>query len=133
MKRICAWCNEDLPSSDTDPADETVLEISHGMCETCAAKAESEGKRLTAAVPRRITLADLTVKMREYNRSAAPGSECNAWQDYIADAVELCGCAPWDCDYEDANVPRDFGWYWLSVAEGKSGEYEAATGAHVRF
>ncbi len=133
MKKICSWCKAVLCEA-TDP---TVLEVSHGICQTCSDKLEADGERLTAAVPRRITLGDLTLKLREYNRTVTPaGSDCtcNAWQDYMQDVADkLCGCDNGlrDCDHGHLTVPRDFGWFWLSVAEGKSSKYKPATGAAV--
>ena len=68
----------------------------------------------------------LTAKMRDYNRSVAPGSECNAWQDYWADFHEEHGFGP--STYPETEVGQSFADYWADVANGVSDEYHARTG-----
>ena len=76
-----------------------------------------------------ITLEYLTERMREYNRQVAPGSECSAWQDYLADCVAIHKELPWDVPDLDASTMAD---YWIDVANGVSDDYDADTGALIR-
>jgi hypothetical protein len=63
---------------------------------------------------------DVDAAMRDYNRERAPGSECNAWQDYVADLAKL--------DSDDAQAITDFADYWLLVADGECADYDLETG-----
>lgn len=77
-----------------------------------------------------LTLADVHAEMKRYNRSVAPGSECNAWQDFVADSYATHKCAPW-VDAADDVMP-EFTWiaFWVDVARGNmSSRYDAETGA----
>jgi hypothetical protein len=72
-------------------------------------------------------LSYLTRRMHEFNAHVAPGSECNAWQDYVEHVHGYFGVMPWDGP--DLIVDDDTLWgYWMSVANGVSGEYDARGG-----
>ena len=43
-----------------------------------------------------ITLKIVAAEMRDYNRRVAPGSECAAWQDFVADCFRRYDVAPWE-------------------------------------
>lgn len=75
------------------------------------------------------TLKVLTSAMRALNDRRAPGSECAEWQDYHADCFDRLGCAPYNDDHADMDVPDDFSLFWLLVAEGNSyGDAERMAG-----
>ena len=60
-------------------------------------------------------LNELTEKMREYNRAAAPGSECTEWGDYWADCYDRLGVSPSDDTAETITVPADMADYWIEI------------------
>ena len=70
------------------------------------------------------TLASVTKEMKAYNGEVAYGSECTAWQDFVANTFEDYKCAPWDDKAEELEVDDDFADYWLSVASGESADYQ---------
>lgn len=74
-----------------------------------------------------MTLQDLTDFMRRYNRFAAPGSECNAWQDYVQDCYTIYLVPPWH--EEELEVSEPFAEHWLRVAAGQHEDYDPETGA----
>ena len=86
------------------------------------------------------SLTEISDLMAEYNRDVAPGSECSAWQDYVADCWSELGCGPGGhgpasgdgtaTAYLDGGVypPETFREYWLAVAAGKSTDYNGDTG-----
>lgn len=69
--------------------------------------------------------------VRAYNRQAAPGSECNAWQNFVSDTYSRFGIAPWNDGAFDIEVPKDFADYWSEVAAGESADYDAETGTYI--
>ena len=71
-----------------------------------------------------MTLEELHAAMHRYNRFAAPGSECAAWQDFVAATYERLGHAPWADKFWDEGVPEDFAVYWTAVSTGRSGAYD---------
>ena len=81
----------------------------------------SNGGNMTADI--------LTAMMRDYNQSVAPGSECNAWQDYWADFCETYGNSP--ASHPDVVVSDNFRDYWVDVTNGVSDEYHADTGGRT--
>ena len=76
-----------------------------------------------------MTAGDLTDRMREYNRTVAPGSECAAWQDYVEDYISEHDETPWSDP--DREVDRLFADYWVDVANGCSDEYHKETGGRT--
>lgn len=80
------------------------------------------------------SLYDCYVAMKAYNSRVAYGSECQAWQEFVADTYRVIGMAPWDdrnADPETA-VPRNFLRFWGDVAEGKDcSTYDWDTGARI--
>ena len=69
------------------------------------------------------TLDLISDEVRGYNRVVAYGSECNAWQDFVADCYKQYGIAPWDDAAADTKVSDDFADYWIGVASGNSNDY----------
>lgn len=67
--------------------------------------------------------------MKRFNASAASGSECNAWQDFVADCFQRFNFAPWADAHWDDEMPTDFAQYWTKVACGDCEDYNAETGA----
>jgi hypothetical protein len=78
-----------------------------------------------------MTLQQTYDAMHSFNRSAAPGSECSAWQDFVADCHSRLGYAPWADEHWDDEVPADFADYWSDVAAGRSGDYDPENGARL--
>lgn len=68
-------------------------------------------------------LFELTESMRDYNADVAPGSECNAWQDFVGACFADYKIAPWDDKAADMDVENEFADYWLSVADGNCSDY----------
>jgi hypothetical protein len=64
--------------------------------------------------------------MAAYNRQVAPGSECNAWQDFVAECHRNYFIAPWDDLAAITVVDSAFVGYWTVVAEGNSPDYDDA-------
>ncbi len=77
------------------------------------------------------TLATLTRWMSDYNHAVAPGGECAAWGDYVADCHARLDCAPWSDDHADRVVPADMAEYWTSVADGTCPDYDATDGSRL--
>ena len=71
----------------------------------------------------------LTAMMRDYNRSVAAGSQCNAWRDYWQDFCETYGNSP--SSHPDTEVSDNFRDYWIGVINGVSDEYRAETGGRT--
>ena len=55
------------------------------------------------------TLSELTDEVRDHSSECAPGSECQIWQDYVAECYDLLGCAPWGAD---RTLPTGFAAAW---------------------
>lgn len=71
------------------------------------------------------TLKTVYDSMHYFNRFAAPGSECVAWGDFIANCYDRYEMAPWDERAEEVEPVQDFVDYWLGVAEQRAGsEYD---------
>ena len=77
------------------------------------------------------TLETIHKTMKRYNNAAAYGSECNAWQDFVADCYDRFGFAPWADAHWDDVMPEDFSAYWTSVAAGECPDYDADTGRRL--
>lgn len=75
-----------------------------------------------------MNLETMTGRMRDYNSSVAPGSECNAWADYVADCRQRLAAMPWDDGARYAAIPDGMADYWLTVANGASPDYNPHTG-----
>jgi len=62
--------------------------------------------------------------MRKFNELIAFGSECAAWQDFVADGPQELGMAIWEA--EECNLVPDQGFvdYWMSVADGECDDYD---------
>ena len=60
-----------------------------------------------------ITLKIVAAEMRDYNRLVAPGSECAAWQDFVADCFRRYDVAPWEDAAEEIEPVQDGVNYWL--------------------
>jgi hypothetical protein len=72
-----------------------------------------------------ITLKILAAEIRDYNRRVAPGSECAAWQDFVADCFMRYDVAPWEDAAEEIE---------LSIIGSVSpAENHAATGARLEI
>lgn len=78
-----------------------------------------------------ITLKIVAAEMRDYNRRVAPGSECAAWQDFVADCFMRYDVAPWEDAAADIEPVRKAVDYWHRIASGGNCQYHAATGARV--
>lgn len=91
-----------------------------------ATGAWEKGGEMNAA---NISIATVTEAMRAYNREVAPGSECNAWQDYIDDCVERYDATPWVIAECKRVIEEDFADYWMEVACRRSPAYDVDTGA----
>lgn len=76
----------------------------------------------------KMTVGELTRRMREYNRRVAPGSECTVWQDYVEDMTGLYGLPPWDDELEDWVVDDNVRDYWVDVANDVSPDYDGDGG-----
>lgn len=70
------------------------------------------------------TLAELNNWMKEYNGECAPGSECNAWQDFVQSAYEDYKVAPWSDEALEITVDDDFADYWIDVSSGDASDYK---------
>lgn len=70
------------------------------------------------------TLKSVHDEMLRFNAYAAPGSECNAWQDFVADSFKEYGVGPWSDAAHDIEVSRAFAVYWTDVALGVAGPYD---------
>lgn len=57
------------------------------------------------------TLRKIHDEMHSYNRATAPGSECNAWQDFVVDSDDRLGMSPWDDKGFETETPEDFAAY----------------------
>jgi hypothetical protein len=73
-----------------------------------------------------MTLQELREIMETYNRDVAPGSECNAWGDFVEDCYDKLGCSPWDDNRQTEELDRDFAAYWVRVAAVENEDYNAA-------
>lgn len=71
----------------------------------------------------------LTERMHEFNRSVAPGTECEAWQDFVNDCMEVLGTMPWD-DPDLAVTDSNFWGYWIDVANGVASDYNEDGSRH---
>jgi hypothetical protein len=78
-----------------------------------------------------ITLKIVAAEMRDYNSRVAPGSECAAWQDFVADCFMRYDVAPWEEAAEEIEPVQEGVNYWLRIASGENYEYHAATGARL--
>lgn len=78
-----------------------------------------------------ITLKTVNDWMQRFNRTAAPGSECGAWQDFVADSFERYRMSPTDDRAEDVEPSQDFVDYWLDVADQRPGAEYDATGNRI--
>lgn len=73
----------------------------------------------------------VAAEMRNYNSRVAPGSECAAWQDFVADCFMRYDVAPWE-DAAEGIEPVQLGVnYWHCIASGENSQYHAATGARL--
>lgn len=77
------------------------------------------------------TLDAIYTSMKRYNNTVAFGSECNAWQDFVADCFSQLGFAPWADEHWPNEMPEDFAAYWLDVSSSNSRDYDAETGARI--
>ena len=80
-----------------------------------------------------ITLKIVAAEMRDYNRRVAPGSECAAWQDFVADCFRRYDVAPWEDAAEEIEPVQDGVNYWLRIASGENYEYNTETGARLEI
>ncbi len=78
-----------------------------------------------------MTIKQIHDAMHAYNQSVAYGSECNAWQDFVADCHDRVGFGPWSDSASETDAPDDFAEYWLDVANGNSSDFIAETGSRV--
>jgi hypothetical protein len=79
------------------------------------------------------TLKIITAEMRDYNSHVAHGSECAAWQDFVADCFMRYDVAPWEDMAGEIEPVQDGVDYWLLVASGKNYEYDARSGARLEI
>lgn len=80
-----------------------------------------------------MTLKIVAAEMRDYNRRVAPGSECAAWQDFVADCFRRYDVAPWEDAVEEIEPVQDGVDYWLRITSGGNYEYNAETGARLEI
>lgn len=80
-----------------------------------------------------VTLDKIAAAMTDFNRRVAPGGECAAWEDFVADCYERYDVAPWDDAAENVALVQDFVDYWLRVSRGENYEYDAKTGARLEI
>jgi hypothetical protein len=80
-----------------------------------------------------MTLKIVTAEMRDYNRRVAPGSECAAWQDFVADCFMRYDVAPWEDAAEDIEPVQEGVDYLHRIASGENYEDHAATGARLEI
>ncbi len=80
-----------------------------------------------------ITLKIVAAEMQDYNRRVARGSECAAWQDFVADCFTRYDVAPWEDAAEEIEPVQDGVNYWLRIASGENYEYNAETGARLEI
>jgi hypothetical protein len=78
-----------------------------------------------------ITLKIVAAEVRDYNSRVAPGSECAAWHDFVADCFMRYDVAPWEEAAEEIEPVQEGVNYWLRIASGENYEYHAATGARL--
>ncbi|WP_026606529.1 hypothetical protein [Methylocapsa acidiphila] len=76
-----------------------------------------------------MTLKKLIQEMHAYNRTVAQASECDAWQDFVADCFSRYEVGPWDDVAQDVQAVEGFVDYWLDVPKGANYDYDARTGA----
>jgi hypothetical protein len=77
------------------------------------------------------TIDAIYTSMKRFNNAAAPGSECNAWQDFVAESYNRLGFAPWADEHWQDELPDEFATYWQEVANGECSDYAADTGARL--
>ena len=58
-----------------------------------------------------------------FNREVSPGSECEAWGDFVAECYKNFGIAPWDDGADAVEVPLDMSAYWLSITRFENDDY----------
>ena len=77
-----------------------------------------------------MTITTLNKLMRDYNRTVAPGSECDAWGDYVDDCCLMLKNTPWDLENSrpETTISPGFGSYWCDVAAGENPDYNPDTG-----
>jgi hypothetical protein len=80
-----------------------------------------------------VTLKIVATEMRDYNRRVAPGSECAAWQDFVADCFMRYDVAPWEDAAEEIEPVQEGVDYWIRIASGENCEYHSATGARLEI
>jgi len=80
-----------------------------------------------------VTLKIVAAEMRDYNRRVAPGSECAAWQDFVADCFMRYDVAPWEDAAEDIEPVQEGVDYWHRIASGENCQYHAATGVRLEI
>jgi hypothetical protein len=80
-----------------------------------------------------MTLKIVAAEMRDYNRRVAPGSDCAAWQDFVADCFMRYDVAPWEDAAEDIEPVQEGVDYWHRIASGENCQYHAATGARLQI
>lgn len=78
-----------------------------------------------------MTLLELTETMCRYNQFAAPGSECNVYQDYCEDCWATLGHSHDDDAHHDDEVPDEFARWWLGAAAGEHEDYDSNTGERI--
>jgi len=76
-------------------------------------------------------LHELNAIMNAYDNTVAYGSECNAWQDFVADCFDMLGTAPFSDANRNDPVPDEMEEYWTDVADGCSDDYDAHTGTRI--
>jgi len=60
--------------------------------------------------------------MRDLNSNVAPGSECQAYADFVREVCDKFGGYP--DQVRDLIVPQTFGEYWTAVGFGESDDYD---------
>ena len=69
-----------------------------------------------------LTVADLTNAMLHHRQTCAPGSECQAWQDFVAYCWEEYCHGPRDPELEHIVAPKSACVRWLAIADGSDCE-----------
>jgi len=73
-----------------------------------------------------LTLQQVEAEMRAFNERVAPGSACQAWDDFVAETTEMQAEA--SLSIMPLAVGEDWASYWLQVAKGQNLHYDAITG-----
>lgn len=114
-----AWMGSAYYESPVDRSDDIRFAQWLNVCEKSAISgADGETGEIEIDDVADVSIATVDAAMRAFNREAAPGSECQEWQDYVADCDRRYGAPPWKLIERRVVVDPDFISYWMTIAVG---------------